>query len=154
MENKTYRKEYFIYKGVAYGIGTTILLSEEGCKKHYIAQKYKDKPYTFMFGDSSGKCVFNWIDERGGKFGASGVVIQNFEEDVGKIISPVYVQLVSWQAKAIDNMINKKVSPDIFGGVLLYIMVMIVGAIFIDRWLIWIGATAAFILWLLEQYRT
>lgn len=154
MGNEITRKEYFIYKGVAYGIGTKILLSDIGCKKYYISQKNKDKPHTFMFGSTGGWYVFNWVDERGGKYGCSGATITDLDEDIKEIVEPVYVELVSWQQKALDNMINKAVSPDIFGGVLLYAIAVIVGALFIDRLLIWVFTTVIFICWLLNQYRT
>ena len=154
MKNETGRREYFIYKGVTYGIGTKVLLSEQGCKKHYISEKNKDKPHTFQFGSSSGWYIFNWIDERGWKYGRSDATITNLDEDIKEIVHPVYVKLVPWQEKALDNMLNKTVSPDVFGGVLLYIVAMIVGAIFKARLLIWFFATAVFIWWLLNQYRT
>lgn len=154
MKNETTRKEYFIYKGVVYGIGTKVILSEIGCKKHYISQKNKDKPHTFMFGSSGGSYIFNWVDERGGKYGSSGATIYNLDEDIQKIVEPVYVELVSWQEKAISNMVNKTVSPDVFGGCFLYMIAMIVGTLFIDRLLIWAFATVVFVVWLLNQYRT
>lgn len=153
MGNEIYRKDYFIYKGVVYGIGTKVLLSETGCKKHYISQKNKDKPHTFMFGSNDEMYVFNWVDHKGGKYGSSGITTSNLDEDIKEIVEPVYVELVSWQKKALGNMINGTVHPDIFGGVLLYITVMVVGAIFIDRLLIWVFATVVFIIWLLNQYR-
>lgn len=154
MKNDSYRKDYFIYKNVAYGVGTKILLSEVGCKRHYISQKNKDKPLTFMFGSSGGWYIFNWIDERGWKYGRSDATINNLDEDIKEIIDPIYVELVPWQQKALDNMVNKTISPDVFGGVLLYAIAMIVGALFIDRLLIWVFATVVFVCWLFNQYRT
>ena len=154
MTNGVSRRDYFIYKGVAYGVGTKILLSEVGCKRHYISQKNKDKPHTFMFGSSEGWYVFNWVDERGGKYGNSGATIYDLNEDIQEIIEPVYVELVSWQRKSLNNMINQNVSPDISGGIFLYIMTMVVGTLFVDRLLIWVFATIVFIVWVLNQYRT
>lgn len=154
MNNETLRREYFVYKGVMYGIGTKVLLSDIGCKKHYVSEKNKNKPHTFRFGSNDGWYIFNWIDEGGARYGRSNVTIYDLNEDIKEIIEPVYVKFVPWQEKALENMINKKVSSDIFGGALLYTIIMIIGAIFIDRWLIWIFATAIFIIWLLNQYRT
>ena len=107
-----------------------------------------------MFGSSGGWYVFNWIDERGWKYGRSDATINNLDEDIKEIVEPIYVELVTWQQKALDNMINKTISPDIFGGVLLYAIAMIVGTLFIDRLLIWVFATVIFVCWLLNQYRT
>jgi hypothetical protein len=153
MGNETTRKEYFIYKGVTYGIGTKILLSDIGCQKHYVSQKHKDKPFAFAFG-YSGKYIFGWTDERGWKYGRSDATIIDLEEDIKEIVEPIYVELVPWQQQALNNMINKTVSPDVFGGIFLYIVAMIVGAIFVDRLLIWVFATVVFVVWLLNQYRT
>ena len=154
MGSESCRQEYFVYKGVIYGIGTKVLLSDAGYKKHYISPKNKGKPYTFMFGYHSGPYIFQRIDERGWKYGCSDATITNLDEDIQEIIEPVYVNLVTWQEKAIDNMMNKIVSPNISGGILLYVIAMIVGALFVDRLLIWVFATVVFVCWLLNQYRT
>lgn len=156
MNSMASRREYFVYKGVMYGIGTKVVLSEAGCKKHYIALHNKDKPLTYGFTCGNGQNVFGWIDPRGRKYGCSDASIYDcdLENDIQSIVDPVYVELVSWQAKAIDNMVSKSVSPDVFGGVLLYAIIMAVGTIFVDRFLIWVFATVIFVGWLLNQYRT
>ena len=147
------RREYFIYKGVKYGVGTKILLSDIGCQKHYISQKNKDKPHTFMFGFNDGRYIFNWTDERGWKYGRSDATISSLDEDIKEIVEPIYVELVPWQKQALNNMFNKETYADVFNGVLIYIIVMLVGVIFNARWLIWIFGTIIFIIWLLNQYR-
>jgi hypothetical protein len=156
VQNITSRREYFTYKGVKYGIGTKVLLSDVGCKRHYVSEKNKDKPHTFGFGYNNGLNVFNWIDTRGRKYGWSGATIYDskVDEEIKAIVEPVYVELIPWQQKAVENMFDDEVYADIFGGVLIYIIVMIVGALFVERWLIWIFATVAFIIWILNQYRT
>ena len=154
MENEVYSKDYFTYKGVAYGVGTKVLLSEIGCRKHCVSQTNKDKFHVFMFSSSDGRCTFNWMDERGWKYGRSDVTIHNLDEDIKAIVEPIYVECVSWQQKALNNMLNKTVAPDLFGGIFLYVIVMIVGALFIDRLLIWAFTTVIFVCWLLNQYRT
>ena len=155
MNSVASRREYFVYKGVMYGIGTKVLLSDAGCKKHYITLHNKDKPLTYGF-TCGGRNLFGWTDPRGRKYGYSDASIYDcdLENDIQSIVDPVYVELVSLWEKAIDNMVNKKVSPDVFGGVLLYTIIMVVGAIFVDRFLIWVFATVIFVGWLLNQYRT
>lgn len=150
------RREYFIYKGVKYGIGTKILLSDIGCKRHYISQKHKDEPHTFGFGSTDGRSNFHWRHQYGGQYGFSNATILDcyIDEDIKEIIEPVYVEFVPWQKNAIDNMINNTIHPDIFGGVVLYILVMVIGALFYARLTIWVIATITFIIWLLNQYRT
>lgn len=150
------RREYFIYKGVKYGIGTKVLLSDVGCKRHYISQKHKDMPHTFGFGDTNGVSSFNWRHPNGGRYGLSNATILDcyLDEDIKEIVEPVYVEFISWQKKAINNMMDGKIHPDIFGGAVLYILVMVVGALFYARLTIWVIATITFIIWLLNQYRT
>ena len=150
------RREYFIYKGVKYGIGTKVLLSDIGCQRHYISQKHKDMPHTFGFGSTDGKNSFNWRHQWGGEYGLSNATILDcyLDEDIKEIVEPIYVELVPWQMKAINNMMDDKIHPDIFSGVVLYILVMLVGTLFYARMTIWIVATIIFIGWLLNQYRT
>ena len=62
-----------------------------------------------------------------------------------KIVDPVCPKI-----EAQSKSINKRECPpkwDVEIGWIWYIVIMVVGAIFKDRWLIWIGATAYFFLW-------
>ena len=155
---------YFIYKGVAYGEGTKVLLSDaviphiHTIPKRMTAEKVKKMPHTFKWGTTNGCFYFDWYESGYSQSSSqhycySQVTIYNINEDIIEIVDPVYVQLVTWQEKALDNMFNKTVSPDIFGGVLLYILIMIIGSLFYARLLIWVFATVVFVAWLLNQYR-
>jgi len=155
-------QNYFIYKGVAYGIGTKVIFSNSVNPNMQIILRRKTKeeikamPHTFTNGSTTGYFNFSWY-ENGKDYSKyhcfSRATIWNPDEDIKEIVYPVYVKLVTWQEKALHNMIDKTVSPDVFGGVLLYIVIMLIGAIFVDRLLIWLLATAIFIGWLLNQYR-
>lgn len=159
-------QNYFIYNNVAYGIGTKvkILSTVRFSIVKTIGSKIKNadeimaQAYTFYGGTTDGKFYFRWqeIDDQFDmKYGArSQVELVNLDKEILEIIEPVYVNLVSWQEKAIDNMLNKKAVADVFGGVLIYIVVMAIGTIFQARILIWLFSTIVFIWWLLNQYRT
>ena len=81
-------------------------------------------------------------------------VINDPDEEIAKIIEPVYIKIVPWQEKSINNMISGESHSDVFGGCLIYIVIMLVGAIFNARWMIWIFATIIFIIWLLNQFKS
>ena len=171
MNDKIHQVNYFMYKGVAYGVGTKVLFSDKIHKKlgwnartpskserqsQYSMDTYelcernrlilRTSPQTFQKGLSDGCLYFN--------IGLEYVAIDNPDEDIAEIVEPVYAELVSWKKQAVDNIVNKNVHPDIFNGVLMYIIIMLVGTIFNARFIIWIAATIIFVAWLLNEYRT
>ena len=155
MKEKTRYQGYFIYNGVAYGEGTTVLFSDKVHQKHYFSSELKNKPHRFIGGSTAGWMNFRWQEDVDWKYNKhNDVTIYNVEDEIVAIVHPVYVELVSWQKQAFYNMKTKKVQPDVFGGWLLYIIVMLVGFIFKDVIIIWIFATIIFTVWLLKQYRT
>ena len=150
-----YRTDYFIYKNMAYGVGTKVKFNNN-VKIDYYHRPYSKTPiFEFVKGFDNGEKHFNYVTSDNVQ--RASVTMQtstSLDDVIEEIIHPVYVKPVSWQEKSLDNMLNKTVSPDIFGGVLLYMIAMIAGALFIDRLLIWVFATVIFIFWLLNQYRT
>lgn len=155
MDNKECRMDYFTYKGTIYGVGTKVILKDSVHYKFYNTNKSKDDLFEFTGNFTNGYNVFQkeWYNNKGKRV-VSQIKIDNFDQDIERIVYPVYGQPAPWYEKSFDNMVNKKVQPDIFGGCLTYVIVMIVGAIFINRWLIWIFSTMIFIGWLLNQFRT
>ena len=155
MKSETYRTDYFVYKGVAYGVGTKVLLNESVHLRFYNTTRAKDRLYTFVCSSSNGYNLFRGEGSGDPKeqWLCGQIRLANYDEDIKKVIYPVHTEIVSWQKKALDNMVNQTVCPDIFGGVLLYIIIMIVGALFFARLTIWIFATITFIVWLLNQYK-
>ena len=159
-------QEYFIYKGRPYGIGTKVKLSRTvefhthgttltQLKCH---DDYKIQTYTFIRGTTDGAFTFDWKENESQfdwkYYAHSQAVIHNPDDEIIAIVEPVYVELVSWQHKAVQNMFDGKACVDVFGGVLTYITVMCIGTIFKGNWIIWIVSTIIFIKWLLNQYRT
>lgn len=155
---------YFIYKGIVYGEGTTVLFTDKIHQKYHFSSKLKNIPHKFIGGATEGVTNgvftrgymnFKWKEGDDWKYDKhSEVTVYNVDEDIAEIVEPVYVEIVPWQQQALDNIINKKVHPDIFSGVLIYILVMLIGCIFHARLIIWVVATIVFVTWLLNQYRT
>ena len=154
MDNTLYRTDYFVYHNTAYGVGTKVIFTDEFYHKYYYSNDAQGQAYTFVRGLSNGVSLFHW-DECNDSHSVfnSTIELLHPDQDIKEIVSPVYVNIVPWQHKAVDNIIHNKAQPDIFGGCLLYAIIMIVGLIFIDRWLIWVAGTFIFIAWLLKQYR-
>ena len=160
-------QDYFIYKGKAYGIGTKVRFKPtvqfEMC---YLNNSYsKDKetikrePHTFFRGCTNGRFEFDWCESIYNsteyRYQAhSRVTTFHPDEDILEIVEPIEVQLVSWQRKAVQDMFSGEAVADVFGGVLIYVVVMCIGAIFKARFGIWIFSTVVFVWWLLNQYRT
>lgn len=159
-------QNYFIYKNVAYGIGTKVkiipsanfsIIRTIGSNMKN-ADEIKGQTYTFQRGTTDGEFFFVWqeIDDAlDMKHGArSQVKITNLNKEILTITDPIYVKLVSWQEKAISNMFGGERVVDIFGGVLIYVVILLVGTIFQARLLIWLFSTVIFLLWLLNEYKS
>lgn len=155
MNNEYDKVNFFIYRNVAYGVGTKVKLKESVHYKTHNTNITKNDLYVFYLGCRNGENIFNWCgpDDRRTVF-RSDIWVRNCDEDIEEIIEPVYPQFVSWQEKAISNIFSKETVADVFGGVLIYILVMVIGTIFQARLLIWLFSTVVFIGWLLHQYRT
>lgn len=146
---------YFIYRGVAYGKGTTVLFSEKVYQKYSFPPELKNKPHRFIGGSTAGWMNFRWQEDDDWKYSMhNDITIYDMEDEIATIVHPVYIEVVTWQKQAIYNMITKRVQPDVFGGWLLYIIAMFVGFIFKDAIIIWLFSTIIFTVWLLKQYRT
>lgn len=154
MSQPVYSENYFTYNGITYGIGTKVLFAESVHKKYFFTDKSKNQPHMFFAGSSDGCKRFAWQECQSWKDGEySNIDIYNPQEDIALIVEPVYAELIPWQKAAIGNIVHKKVNPDVFGGWVLYIVVMAVGLIFNDTLSIWGFATVIFTIWLLYQYR-
>lgn len=149
-------KGYFFYKGVAYGAGTKVRLKSHVHIKNFNTDYIKNDIYVFYDSRQSGINMFRWCDtvSRPQHYKVHQINICNCDEDIEEIVEPIYPQIVSWQEKAVNNMFDPGFVSDSFGGVLTFIIVMLVGTIFKERFMIWIIGTAIFSLWLLYQHRT
>jgi hypothetical protein len=155
MNNEHDKVNFFIYRNVAYGVGTKVKLKEPVHYKTYNTNITKNDTYVFYLGCKNGVNIFNWCgpeDRR--KVFRGDIWIKNCDEDIEEIVEPVYPHFISWQKNAMHNILSEETVADVFGGILIYIVVMAIGTIFEARLLIWLFATAVFVWWLLNQYRT
>ena len=157
---------YFIYKGRPYGIGTKVKLdrsakfqtSGSSLTKLKGLDDFKIQIYTFTHGTTDGVFTFYWKENEDPwdwkYYASSQATIYNPDKEIIEIVEPVYVEFVPWQEKAVEDMLSGEAPVDVFGGVLMYIVVMAIASIFKGQWFIWIVVTIIFIRWLLNQYRT
>lgn len=117
--------DYFEYKGVKYGVGTTAKL------KTLWGGVYE----TIFIGGKRqfySPCSSNSIFPK--------------EDYIIEIVKPVYYEEAKTTSQPKDNRV-RPFKGDVQIGWIWYIIIMVVGSIFNDRLLIWIGATAYFFLW-------
>ena len=148
MNESVHREDYFVFNNVSYGIGTKVLLSHNIYNKYVFSVKEQCEPFTFIYGLNNGNKIFNCKTY-------GNIVVTHPEQDIEKIVYPVVVIAThtTWQQQAFTNMTHSNIHSNLFGGIILYIVIMLIGVIFVDRWLIWIFSTIIFIHWLLSQYR-
>ena len=146
------KRDYFEYKGVKYGVGTLVLLKPE----QYGSGRQIERCHgiaKFVEGYESGYLKFQGLVPKGENPCWIGVRTSP-DDRIEKILDPVpYEYKPAWE-KALEN--YKKTSPalrpDIAPGTILYIAVMIVGAIFKDAIGIWILATFFYLKYLVNMY--
>ena len=148
-----YEKNYFTYRGRHYGYGTVVKLKPE---------IYKGIPciedcggvMKFYEGLTSGIMRFCVITNDIRKRGSRDISISP-DNAIESIITPVHVELRPVWEKALDNYhkADKNHRPDTFLGTLWYIIIMMGGALFYGRILIWVVATFVYFRYLVNRYR-
>lgn len=131
--------DYFEYKGVKYGVGTKVLVKDL-CYGQTKATFYGWQAYG-SFRDSRFDC---------------GISINDIDKKIIEIIEPVYwspTEDVSSNYGEKSNIFTRSGSgswqsdDEITYGLIWYIVIMLIGTIFNDRWIIWIAATIIFFSW-------
>ena len=119
-----WKEEYFIYNGKQYGVGTEFL---------FTGMCYLRGSPVFLKNE---KCAFRYI-----RPGSSAVFDVNGEE--AWCNTRVFASSICFEneMKEVAPQEEFYLSKTSFNKLLLYIIVMVVGVIFYDRWLIWIGST-------------
>ena len=146
-------RNYFDFHGKRYGVGTIVKIKPElyGSRRQI---ERCDGVAEFIGGFDSGYLKFRGIVPLGQNY--CGIAITTNPEDrIEKIIKPVfYVNKPTWQI-AMENYEKtpKNMRADIAPGTILYIAVMIVGAIFKGKVLIWLIATYFYLEYLADIYR-
>lgn len=147
-------RNYFVYQGKYYGIGTIVKIKEGG--KHTSQREVKrcNGIAEFIGGLDNGYLKFSGIIPPGTGF--CGIAIfDSPENNIEKIIEPVYYEYKPvWQVAMENyNKTPKHSRADIAPGTILYIAAMLVGAIFKGNWVIWIIVTFFYLKYLVDIYR-
>ena len=122
------KQEYFHYNGKQYGVGTEFW---------FTGLCYLRGNTVFLKDE---KCVFKYI-----RPGATAVFNVNGEEawcSTRVFENSIFIGDKKEIAEPQEELYLSKES---FSKLLWYIIIMVVGVVFYDRWLIWIGATIVFI---------
>lgn len=133
------KDKYFEYKGVKYGIGTTVLAKDNlGEDVEMVFCGWKDYG---SFRRSDDACC-------------GGIRFNDINTKIIKIIDPIYWRSPEPKQHPPKGNIFTRTgsgsyqhSDDVVWGTIIYIAVMLVGSIFKDNWLIWIVATIIFFTW-------
>ena len=122
------RVEYFDYNGKQYGVGTEFL---------FTGLCYLRGSTVFLKNE---RCVFKYIRPE-----ASAVFDVNGEE--AWCSERVFANSICFEDEMETSAPQEELylSNKSFYKLLWYIIIMVVGVIFYDRWLIWIGATIVFV---------
>jgi hypothetical protein len=121
-------QEHFYHNGQKYGVGTEFW---------FTGMCYVMGNPVFL---KDTKCIFRYISP-----GSSAVFSVNGEEGWCSTLK-FDKSICLWDERPIIEIQEELyLSKESFSKLLWYIIIMIVGVIFYDRWLIWIGATIVFI---------
>lgn len=146
-------RNYFDFRGVRYGVGTVVKIKWEPYGSRRQIERCGGVA-KFVRGMDSGYLSF--VGEPLEGCSPCNIAITTDPNDrIEEIITPVYYEYKpTWQV-ALDNYQNTHPArrPDIAPGTVLYIVAMLVGAIFKGNWIIWIIATCIYVKYLIDIYR-
>ena len=146
-----YEKNWFEYKGRYYGYGTIVKFKPEVYEGAHKATKLGGI-FEFYEGWTSGWLSFKSTDPT--NFTGMGDT-WNPNDVIEYIVKPVYVELQPVWKKAVENY-SKAPSEHkhlAFTGTVWYVIIMVLGALFYDRVLIWIAATIIYFVYWVNKYR-
>ena len=123
-----WKEECFTYNGKQYGVGTEFWITAL-CYIRGSTTFLKSEKGTFKYARLDGSVVFE----------------VNGEEAWCSYKMLKQATLVEYGIEISEPQEEFYLSKTSFNKLLLYIIVMVIGVIFYDRWLIWIGATIIFI---------
>ena len=125
------KQEYFYHNGQKYGVGT----------EFWFTGMCRMKGENVFLKDE--KCVFECIS-LGGTTGIAVFDVNGEKAHCGW--NTFRKSICLWNEREIYEVPEEfYLSKESFSKLLWYIIIMVVGVIFYDRWLIWIGATIVFI---------
>lgn len=121
----------FYYNGKQYGAGTEVL---------FTGLCYLRGSPIFLKNE---KCVFKGVFP-GGSSGLAVFDVNGEEAWCSPRVFEASIRLCG-EMEIIETQEELYLSKESFSKLLWYILIMVVGVIFYDRWLIWIGATIIFV---------
>ena len=148
-----YEKKHFIYKGKYYGYGTVVKLKPEVYDGLVRIGKCGGI-MEFHKGQTNGHYEFRIVTDD--IYQRSCIFLKDpLENSIEYIVKPVeVVPQPAWQ-NALENYAKtpKGTRPDVTQGVVIYIAVLLLTAIFKDRIGLWILETIVFLVYLVNAYR-
>ncbi len=132
-------RTYLPYKGIYYDVGTRLRFKARangfyvGVREGVI-EKFIN---TTMFIKADDGIIYEFCTTRN---------LVNFDKEILEIIEPVYWAPPEETLTQHNNQ-NRPAPWDIEIGWIWYIVIMIVGSIFKERFMVWVMATAIFFLW-------
>ena len=151
--SRLYEKKYFTYRGKNYGYGTIVKLKPE-VYQGLVRISNCDGVLEFYEGLSNGICKFRVVTDEISKKSSIHLKMP-LENTIEYIVEPVeIVPQPTWQ-NALENYSRtpKGTRPDVTQGVIIYIAVLLLTAIFNDRIGLWIIETILFFIYLINAYR-
>ena len=122
------KQEYFHYNGKQYGVGTEFWFTGL-CYLRGNTVFLKDEKCVFKYIRPGSTAVFNVNGEE------AWCSVRVFENSIS----------IGDKKEIAEPQEELYLSKESFSKLLWYIIIMVVGVIFYDRWLIWIGATIVFV---------
>lgn len=151
--SRLYEKKHFTYRGKSYGYGTVVKLKPE-VYQELVHISNCDGVLEFYEGLSNGICKFRVVTYDISK--KSSIHLKEpLENAIEYIVEPVeIVPQPTWQ-NALENYARtpKGTRPDVTQGVIIYIVFLLLTAIFKDRVGLWIIETILFVIYLINAYR-
>ena len=122
--------EYFLrYKGKCYDVGTMIRYKTRGSAHVGTIQWFSHNAMYVLREDGQEECISR---------------IFSLDNTIQEIIIPVEIEEPE---RATAKHRSSPPADDVFYGWIIYIAVMLIGAIFKERLMIWVFASAVFFLW-------
>ena len=134
--NDQLAREYLKFRGQYYDVGTKVKIKLGGGTNKVVETVFLGWSYNGSGGGKSFECEFPY---------SKNYDYSTTELYIVEIIHPIYPKLEIITEKTVNR--NCPDSWDIEIGWVWYILIMVVGAIFKDRVMIWFFASAVFFLW-------